>query len=312
MKKPLLDEVRQYFDNERRTYTYFKDKHCVDTLKRFIGDSKSVQSIRHSHCARFLQKPWIKAQLARVGQSVLTPAILDSWWRDDVYYFNQTFGEWGGEDAAWQQTTRHGYNLVLQLNLTQSHNRDYERWVIPNNPGLYSRCYHPVNQQGSRHTLAWIRIDLSDDLSDALIEEIQTDWLRDADASLQFLKCSSKAENVALNDSDMVRYERYFAKHLKPLTGIWAEASINAALNFLFEEIGVKRVYYHEFKTGLALKHIDYGLPPRSLYSSLPKQLGFTLTEELPAFLLAHNNVRNALKKVSKPTIYCMTANGQL
>jgi hypothetical protein len=38
---------------------------------------------------------------------------------------------------------------------------------------------HPIAPK-PKHTMAWVRIDIAPDLSHALIEEIQTDWLRQA------------------------------------------------------------------------------------------------------------------------------------
>ena len=36
-----------------------------------------------------------------------------------------------------------------------------------------------ISRAGAENTLAWARIDLSDDLSEALIEEVQNDWYRE-------------------------------------------------------------------------------------------------------------------------------------
>lgn len=302
MKKILLDEVLACFANERQVITYFKDQYAVDALKRFVGTGKTVAEVKQSGFAGLLNKPWIKTQLANAGNAQLSAELLDYWWRDDVFYFDLTLDQWGGECRHWQQTTRAGYNLVLQLNFPKSHDHDYAQ--LPKNYGLQDAYGHPVHS-GERHTLAWARIDLSEDLSEALIEEIQTDWLRDAQNSKRYAQRQQRAD--ANKDLHNKRFERYFTQHVQPLISIWDEVILNTALNFLFDNVGVENVYYHDFATGNALKNIRYGLPPRSLYSSLPKRFGFTRNTEAPMFLKHSRQIKRVLENLNQPLFYQMS-----
>lgn len=313
MEKKLLNEVLACFDNERRIYPYFKDKYCVDMLTRFIGAGKKISDIKTSPFAALLHRPWVREQLANIGGTELSPQQLALWWRSEVLYFQQTLGVWGDDDDwAWNQTSRKGANLVLQLNFTKSHDRDYDKQLKNNRFRVYDASYHPVHT-GDRHTMAWARIDLSDDLSEALIEEIQNDWLRDADSVLRRAKrdkpcrcCRCQALPNQSREREQQRFERYHNVHIEPVKTLWDEAMLNAALAFLFDDIGVSRVFYHDFETGNALKHIDWGKPPRSLYTKLPKRFGFTKTVDFPTFLPSTRYQRKRLKKVSEPMFYVM------
>lgn len=305
MDKQLLDEVLACLGNERQVVPYFKDKFCVDTLKRFVGDGTSVQAVKKCPFSGFLNKPWIKQRLAECGHNCLDKNLLSTWWKDELFYFDQTLGQWGGEAGRWQQTTRNGYNVVLQLNFTKSHDRDYDS--LPCKYGLHDGCgCHPIHQ-GNRYTMAWARMDFSEDLSEVLIEEIQTDWLRDAKCSLRYLKNPRKRFRDSECQRDKQRFEYYFTTHLAPLMTMWDEAILNATLNFLFDNVGVQRVYYHDFDTGNMLKNISYCQPPRSLYSNLPKRFGMLKTQELPLFL-QQRQVKKTWGKLTSPCFYFMNS----
>ena len=76
--------------------------------------------------------------------------------------------------------------------------------------------------------------------------------------------------------------ENYVKKSLAPYFKMWDEAALTAAINFVMDELGIRRIYYHTFVTGNALKKIRHSYPPRSLYTDLPRKLCFKLTDEPP------------------------------
>jgi hypothetical protein len=83
--------------------------------------------------------------------------------------------------------------------------------------------------------------------------------------------------------------------------GIWAEAMLMAALSFLFDEIGVRRVFYHTFETGCRLKGIDAeSAPPRLLYTTLPKKFCFRETGEMPEFLARARKRKRRLRALGE------------
>ena len=59
-----------------------------------------------------------------------------------------------------------------------------------------------------------------------------------------------------------------------------------ASLFFVVEELGLRRLYMHQFDTGNALKRIDGArLPPRSIYADVPRRFRFEHVTQGPAFL---------------------------
>ena len=152
---------------------------------------------------------------------------------------------------------------------------------------------HPVSQ-GKDRTLAWSRIDIDLARDEALIEEIQTDWIREA------LKARRRAEkycgSILLYGDRVIsdKVKKYVDVVLAPHIKVWDEAMLAATIWFLREEIGISRIYYHTHESGAALKRINYCKPPRSLYTKLPKRFCFKETDERPAMFAGY-------RKAGKP-----------
>jgi hypothetical protein len=79
---------------------------------------------------------------------------------------------------------------------------------------------------------------------------------------------------------------------------MWHEAMLTAALWFLFDEIGMREVFYHSWSTGTVIKGMDREWnAPRSLYSDLPERFGFSRRQEGPAFIECQHRVRKLRQK---------------
>jgi hypothetical protein len=159
-------------------------------------------------------------------------------------------------------------------------------------------CGHPVAGDGYQ-TLAWARIDMDLDRGEALIEEIQTDWIR------VVMKSRRDFERYEADGNDQGRYipyyikelgcdsqqlNRYIEETLQPHMALWQEAMLASAIWFLKEEIGISSIYYHTFEFGCKLKRISGTRPPQSLYTRLPFRFCFEKTDRAPEFLLNKNN----------------------
>ena len=96
----------------------------------------------------------------------------------------------------------------------------------------------------------------------------------------------------------------YVRKTLAPYFRLWDEAALTAAINFVVDELGIRRIYYHSFETGNVLKKIRYSQPPRSLYTDLPRKFCFRLTDEVPEMLAGSRVVKRKLKRVKQPRWY--------
>lgn len=301
MNKKLLEEIQYCLSDERKTYTYFKDKYCMFLLQHYITEDISINTLKNSQLAQFFNKPKVKQWLSTCGSKNIAPEMIMALWEDELYHFTLSFDQWGGDRPSWQQTCRKGYNLVLQLNFSKTHDRLYDQIVVKRREPFTYRC-HPVSSQ--RNTLAWSRLDFSDDFSEVLIEEIQNDWLRQAENTWNYLKNS-------INDTQFNRwgikpnlplFSQYIEEVLKPLKSVWDEAILCATLEFLVNEIGVKHVYYYDFETGAHLKALNDSKPPRSLYTKLPKKFGFKSVKNAPNFINEDRFSFKKLKRIDSPS----------
>ncbi|MEO1293996.1 MAG: hypothetical protein AAFV62_14430, partial [Pseudomonadota bacterium] len=139
--------------------------------------------------------------------------------------------------------------------------------------------------------------------NEALIEEVQTDWLRLAAARLKYF-----AENTPEGEQpeDIARRKRldraraYVNEVLKPHEKLWDKAMLTATLSFLKDELGLKTVYIHDADCGAKIKNISGRLPPRSLYTKLPKSFCFEPTQDGPQFLADNQSAIYQIMKRKK------------
>jgi hypothetical protein len=276
MSSRQLDELITILRKDRMQYYYFRDYYAFQLLSYLAEDNETdIRQIKSSSFARLLNKPIIKKITGKISDGLLTKEILQYNMPLAQECFVLTLGEWGDERNRWwanfNQTSRPGKNLVLQLNFSNKHDKLYRRLIDPKGENPFEYEYHPI-ASGKRRTLAWARIDIADDYSYALIEEIQTDWIR-------------VAKEAQVNKT-VARVDEYLDNILKPYETIWDEAMLSATIWLLKEEIGIKTIFYHTFEGGNLLKGIDHTKkPPRSLYTTLPKKFCFELTDRSPAFL---------------------------
>ena len=313
MDKYLLEEVIACLPRERTRYYYFKDRYALMLLSNQVGEGMTVAELKKSRLNSLLQKPQVKKFLSAVSNGYVDATSLDSYWPDDYQPFVLTVGRWGGKDISWQQTTRKGYNLVVQLNFSNAHDSLYRSLVKPARGAVLNYWGHPVFKPKSgktfRETLAWARLDIDFDTDEVLIEEIQSDWVREARDLLQDAQaCCDKGENfldwinVQGKAENIVKYVKQV---LMPYLKIWDEAVLAATLSFVRNELGISRVYYHSYESGPELKCIN-GSTPRYLYTALPKRFCFDKTGESPVFLQKDRRFKRMLRKISAPQWYRM------
>ena len=286
MEQHEINQIVAELPKGRTLFPYFKDQYALRLLSTFVGESTDVRTIKRSRFAGLLDKPILKNFLAQHGHDTITQDDLACIWPCEPEYYRLSLGIWGDSGywgQYWQQTSRPGKNLVLQLNFPNKHNVVYQREIFQRqkqHPFRWSS--HPVHR-GDEYTLAWARLDIDPVHGIALIEEIQTDWIRSA-------KVRSRTQPDV---------RRYIEQALQTHLGMWDEAMLSATLWFLRRELGITQVYYHTVESGLRLKGFgpDESQPPRSLYSKLPRRFCFTKTPNLPDFLLRHRRVRREVRK---------------
>lgn len=312
MNKQQLDEIIDCLPQERTLFRYFKGRYALMLLQAVAGEGCQISELKKTGFAPLLEKPEVKQVLAYAGKGVITARFLEEFWLGDTYAFVLTLGRWGGGKHRWAQTSRKGYNLVLQLNFSNQHDRVYKQMVKPDSESLLNTYAHPVLRPRQRpyfrETLAWSRIDLDFDTNEALIEEVQNDWLREARDLLhdaRRLKILRRSMNSWWGSTgrvdDVIRYCEHV---LRPYYQIWDEAMLSASIDFVHRELGINNVYFHTEQTGYHVKRIKSRQPPRSLYSQLPKRFCFKQTSEAPGFLRQDKSFRRVYKKVENPSWY--------
>lgn len=292
MDRAAADALLACLGGDRVVFRYFEDRYALQLLAYAAWEGKSPSGLRRGRFRPLLQKPSIRRLLGERDGRGVEWAFLDAYFPRGTQPYELTFALWGDElDDAWFQTTRPGFNLVVQLNFPPAHDRAYRRFIAPGAEDPFVRHWHPVLRTGDLKTMSWSRIDLDVARGEALIEEIQSDWIRDAEAAgAEALASLVEGEldppcwlgDAGCDAADLFRYVEYV---LAPHRRIWAEATLAASLWLLRGRLGVRRVYLHTHGCGSALKRIKCWQPPRSLYETLPRAFCFERVDGMPAFL---------------------------
>ena len=314
MKKELVNEVVNCLPQERTIFRYFKGRYAFMLLNNVIGSGVSVSQLKKSSFSGLLEKPEIKEALAIASDGRVTPRLLESVWPGETLNFILTVGTWGSNCHRWDQTSRRGYNLVLQMNFSNHHDCRYKAMVKPKIDQFLNYFAHPVlwpdERDYFRETLSWARIDLDFESDTALIEEIQSDWIRRAKRLSKLARNRKKynREHIAFTNANgkMDDIIHYCENVLDPYYKIWDEAMLAATIEFIRIELGISNIYYHSVKTGPKVKSIKYTKPPVSIYSKLPRRFCFNKTDSAPEFLYSDRYFRKIYNKVQDPEWYHM------
>jgi hypothetical protein len=268
---------------------YFEDRYALLLLAWAAGRERSVRRLRASPLSPLLSKPAVRRAIASAGDATLRAETLRARRAERFQIYRLGFGQWGSADArCWQptyhQTTRPGLNLVLQLNFTREHNRAYYALIQPGTDHPYACSSHPIADK--QLTMAWVRIDLELDAGEALIEEVQSDWIKYAlwakSALEQHVSNLEAGSYTGVHPSLVLAY---VDSVLAPHAETWAEAALSAAIELLRGALGIRRIFFNSFETGCFLKGLKEGRPPRWIYSTLPRKFCFRRTFERPRAL---------------------------
>ncbi len=308
MKREIIDEVIACLPNERTLFHYFKGQYALQLLHFATHQLKSVAAIKRSPYQRLLNRAGVRSLLARQGSGEIAPELFAHCWHPSSQPFVLTVDRWGDDNRWDYQVTRPGCNLVLQLNFSEQHNRAYQKLVKPEDEFIFNYSGHPVMEKGKRamfrNTLAWARIDFDLERGEALIEEIQSDWVRGVNACLQAIKKGRQPWHLDYCNCKPERFELYMENVFAPFITLWSEAMLSAAIQFIRVELGIGNIYYHTFDTGQKLKQVYGGTPPRSLYSDLPRKFCFQLTDKDPGFIKQDRTFIRKRRKVKQVEWY--------
>ena len=296
------EEIIACLPEGRTPFWYFRDRYAL-LLLSFLGDAVEKRTLKRSPFAQLLDKSVVKDVFAEHRGKAVPREAFETHVAASPECYSLTLGTWGSnEHNTFVQTTRRGYNLVLQLNFPAEHNQAYRRLVDPAGVMLFESCIHPVAESRDT-TLAWSRLDIDLESGEALIEEIQSDWLRFAepyrrhalygDKALLFWEPQTSPEDVA----------RYFQEEL-PKYSHWEETMLAASIWFLHRELGISTIYYHTFESGAAIKRTGWAKPPRSVYTRLPRRFCFRESQTRPAFMRSSLRTSYPKKTVRNAQFY--------
>ncbi len=297
-----LDLLLSIYGQRQIGYSYFKDKYALQLLQyQFeqyqLIQGEKIQRIKQWELGFLMNKQPLKELAAQCGGSMLK--------RSDLMYFRAekqtpfiiTFHHWGRmkkhRNDSWYQTSRPGKNLVLQLNFFHDHDVQYYKLIKPKDGHLFRWISHPVCSN-NRLTLAWARLDLNFETGEFLIEEIQNDWIRNAQRHYKML-CREKKRfpNDLTSFKSLSFIKKYLDEVLLSYSKMWEEAILSAAIWFAIKELGIYDIYFHSYEGGKLLKKCS---PPKSLYTKLPRRFGFRKTSKAPVFIQNCRYLRKTLR----------------
>jgi hypothetical protein len=279
-------ELAARLRSARPQLAYFPHRYAAWLLARAAGTGTPARSLKQRH-ARLLDNGLVRQIASRAPGGVLTRQALEQVEARRAEVYRIDFAVWGG-----QQTTRPGVNLVLLLNFPPQHDAAYRRWLDPDGALPAQNGEHP-RAKAPALTMSWARLDIDLAAGEALIEEVQNDWLRRIAWMWDWV---SEVQEPAWRDrvvqlwfdnprARFDHFEHYWLRVLAHHRSWWAEATLFAALWLLVEQLQIRRVFYHTHEGGLLRKRIGGRAPPRSLYTELPRRFGFELTRKSPALL---------------------------
>ena len=306
-------------------FPYFRGREAAWLLGQRLNRPERIATLRRGPLAPLINRPGVRETVRACGDGRLDALRLqpladpletfeqrglpdggsaaemafDALCEADILPLIVTFDAWDGEDGGWRwnQTSRRGTNLVVQVNFPEDYADRFIRLFGEESRRWLEYWSHPVRRDGPI-TLSWARLDMDPGSDEVLIEEIQTDWLRTmkrhAKPLVQSAGKSKKAEARSLLDETAERYGK-----------IWAEATLLAAMAVARRFLGVRRVWLHQPHTGAKLKHIRDTQPPRSLYSDLPRRFCFQPTDRAPEILYrARSQVVSRLRRAPRPVFW--------
>ena len=289
-------------------FYYFKDRYALLLLQLAIDGDTSRKELKRGQFAKLLDKDIVHNALRQCRGAKLSPDAFDAVWpaRYECYFL--TLAIWGStRKNSWYQTSRTGFNLVLQVNFSSKHDEPYSRLVDPYDFRPFEFSWHPVAKD-SFHTLAWARLDIDLTNNEALIEEIQNDWIREALWARRMAARETGPNYSWGSKVENDRLIRYVDNVLRQHEAIWHEATLSAAIWFLRRELGIKNIYFHTHKSGALLKSIRHALPPRSLYSQLPRKFCFKESGDVPSFLYRNTRSRAVRRKLDQARFFFVGA----
>ena len=299
-----IEFIEKTIGSEHKQFYYFRDKYALQLLQYHVKNSVKISELKSSRYQGLVNKQVVQEVLKSCGDSTLHSEMLADTTVLDGKNFNYTLSSWGEyiphRNESWYQTSRPGKSLVLQLNFDSWHNFRYHQLIKYDDYDPFVFTGHPVAEK-RQFTMAWTRLDIDLDNGEMLIEEIQNDWLREVNSLVKVLENISKEKKKRrrrhwfFDNCSPSKFCQY-VDFLKQYQKIWDEAILSLAIHFAKEELGLDMIYHHDFDSGNVLKDLEYGKPPKSLYTQLPKRFCFEQTDRAPEMLRNEKYLKKTLR----------------
>lgn len=307
MRPEIAREVIACMPSGRTLFHYSKDDYAFLLLRMLAVRERSIHKLRQTKARQLLEKPALKPHLAVFSGGMIEPDFLPERQHSaDGKCYRLSLDTWGGDGSNWhwKQVSRKGVSLVLQLNLNGTDTEKLRSCYSSDGTNPFENRWHPA-RSGDWPTLAWARLDFDLETGEALIEELQTDLIRDLEwisgAAYSARKAGEKSFERCRAKFDAARVISLWENDFSAERKHWQEAMLSAAIWFLVAEIGLRRIYHHTDGTGSFLKRITGTKPPRSLYTDLPRRFCFDETEEAPGFLAEGRGWNRRVKAAREP-----------
>ena len=309
-------------------YPYFKGREAAWVLHQRLKKDVQIARLRRGPLGALVTRPGIRETVTECGDGRLTAerllpladplrlfemkgqlptgrpaeAAFDALCAAEILPFIVTFDSWlneGDDDLQWNQTSRRGCNLVVQVNFPDSYAEEFRALFGSHERANLEYWSHPVRRDGPI-TMSWARLDMDPDGEEVLIEEIQSDWLRAVSRNKHHLKRHRTKSDRALIEKFIEITAARFGK-------VWAEATMLAALAVARNLLRARRIWLHQPHSGAKLKRITDRLPPRSIYTDLPRRFCFEPTHRAPEILYrARSQAVHRLRRQHLPVFWMM------
>ncbi|QGX96825.1 hypothetical protein EI983_00430 [Roseovarius faecimaris] len=304
---------------DEMAFPYYADRESAWLLANLMPGDDTVTALKQGSAAKLLTRPVLRPLAAATGGALAqrdvlalahadramawdglsraAEAALEQLYGGDWLDFRLSLSSWGeGADWQWNQLSRKGGNLVLQLGFPSEHTALMGQYLPRESRKDFECAWHPV-RQGGCPTLAWARLDVDLATGTALIEELQSDWLRILRRRIDVMAQHTPRAR------ELKQRQTYEAKLRDRYDRLWPKAMLLAVLMLLRDELGCRDVYLHQPGPGAALKNIYGRHPPRSLYTTLPRSFCFEATRDVPHFL-ARNRILRKLARRPDPLFW--------
>ena len=149
MKHELWRDLVACLPQGRTLFYYGRDQYASKLLSYLLASGQDLSSLKRSGYKALFDKPLLRDFFATKGKLIADKDELAYLAVPNMTPWRLSIDQWGDMDSDWKwnQTSRKGYNLVLQLNFTNQHNAAFDREVGACVNDWFHCHSHPVSKK---------------------------------------------------------------------------------------------------------------------------------------------------------------------